>query len=100
MKTLYVYILECSDGTYYTGVTNDPDRRLLQHNAGINPGSYTCSRRPVKIVYCQDFQYPNEAINWEKRIKRWSHKKKQALINDDFDKLIKLSKKNFKKNSD
>jgi putative endonuclease len=51
MKLLYVYILECSDGSYYTGITNNLTRRLEQHQSGKNPDSYTFARRPVEMVF-------------------------------------------------
>ena len=88
-KFLYVYILKCSDGAYYTGVTNNPDRRLIEHNGGINKGCFTCTRLPVEMVYCEKFKDYNLAISWEKRIKDWSRKKKEALINGEFEKLKK-----------
>jgi putative endonuclease len=87
LKFLYVYILECSDNTYYTGVSNNSERRIDEHNSGINKTSYTFSRRPVKLVYCERFVDYNLAINWEKRIKNWSKKKKEALIRENWDQL-------------
>ena len=96
MSKLRVYILLCSDGTYYTGVTNDIERRLKEHQSGFNPDSYTFSKRPVELQWCSDPMSPNEAIQWEKRIKRWSNKKKQALIMGDWDSLIVNSKKTFR----
>jgi putative endonuclease len=93
MKTMYVYILECSDGSFYTGVTNDAERRLTEHNAGIHKDSYTYSRRPVVIKFCEQFSDPELAILWEKKIKGWSHRKKQALINNDWDALTEYSRR-------
>ena len=61
-KYLHVYILKCSDGIYYTGITNDPERRLKEHNSGVNERSYTYSRRPVEMVYCERFSDFNLAI--------------------------------------
>lgn len=92
-KLLYVYILECSDGTYYTGVTNNPDRRLIIHNMGLNKEAYTFSRRPLKMVYCEAFKDYNSALEWETRIKKWGRKKKEALIQDNYHLLPELSKK-------
>lgn len=91
MKTYFVYILKCSDNSYYTGVTNNIDRRLIEHNNGFDRTSYTFSRRPLELVYYETFQNPNDAIFWEKRIKGWTRKKKEALIKGDFDELVKLS---------
>jgi putative endonuclease len=92
MKTYYVYILECSDGSYYTGVTNNIDTRLAQHKSGENKHAYTYSRRPVKIVYCTSFNDINQAISFEKQIKGWNRRKKEALINNDIDRLKEFSK--------
>lgn len=97
MKSYYVYILKCSDGTYYTGVTNDLNRRLAEHKSGAIPGSYTHVRKPLELVYYDEFNDINNAILWEKRIKGWSRKKKEALINDNFEELVRLS--NLKNNS-
>jgi putative endonuclease len=92
MKTMYVYILKCSDDSFYTGVTNNADRRLAEHNYGLHKSSYTYSRRPLEIVYSEKFTNPELAIEWEKKIKGWSHRKKQALIDDDWNSLVEFSK--------
>lgn len=92
VKYLYVYILKCNDGTYYTGVTNDLEKRVLQHNQGINEDSYTFLRRPVSLVFCELFTDYNLAIEWETKIKKWSAKKKEALINSDWKRLIEEAK--------
>jgi putative endonuclease len=92
VKYLYVYILKCNDGTYYTGVTSDFEKRLVQHNKGENTESYTYSRRPVNLVFYELFTDYNLAIEWETRIKKWSVKKKEALINSDWKKLTEESK--------
>ena len=100
IKYLYVYIIKCSDGTYYTGVTNNVEKRVTEHNTGIDKESYTYSRRPVELAFCELFSDYNLAIQWEKRIKKWSVKKKEALINGNFDLLKPLSKKDFSKKKD
>jgi len=97
MKNYYVYILKCSDDTYYTGVTNNLNRRFAEHASGAIPGSYTHSRRPVEIVFYEEFNDINNAILLEKRIKGWSRKKKEALIKEDFNELVRLS--NLKNNN-
>ena len=91
MKTGNVYILECSDGSYYTGVSSKPDLRIQQHKLGIIKG-YTHSRRPVKLVYCSEEMDIMSAIENEKRIKGWRRAKKKALIDGNFELLIELSK--------
>ena len=95
MKTYFVYILLCNDGTHYTGITNNLDRRLREHQEGLNPESYTCARLPVELQWQEQFKYVNDAIAWEKRIKKWSSKKKKALIDGDYDELVRASKKQF-----
>lgn len=90
-KTLYVYILKCSDGSYYTGVTNNVERRFIEHNSGRNEKSYTASRRPVQLVFVRAFNSPMEAIRYEKQLKNWSRAKKEALIEGNFNKLHELA---------
>lgn len=90
-KSYFVYILKCSDNSYYTGVTNDLQTRHYQHQEGLIEGSYTHDRRPVQLVYFEEFQDIKDAINREKQIKKWSRRKKEALIAGDFDKLVALS---------
>lgn len=63
----------------------------MEHNAGKYPEAYTHSRRPVELVFYQDFTDPNQAITFEKRIKKWSRAKKQCLIDENFDKLQSLA---------
>lgn len=91
----FVYILECSDKSYYVGVTNDLEIRLAQHNNCENVFSYTFSRRPVLLKYFQRFDQIEDAIDFEKQVKGWSRKKKEALFNEDWDEIVKLS--NYKK---
>ena len=90
--TYYVYILECKDWSYYIGVTNDIEHRLLQHNTGYDENCYTYLRRPVELKYLETFSDINLAIAREKQLKGWSRKKKQALIAENFEKLKELAK--------
>ena len=83
----YVYILKCSDDSYYTGFTNDLERRMIEHAEGRNPNCYTFNKRPVLLIYSEYFSNVNHAINREKQIQRWSRKKKEALIAGDMDAL-------------
>jgi len=87
----YVYIVQCSDGFYYTGVTNDIEKRVGEHNSGI-VGGFTSKRLPIRLVYSQSFQQIQDAISAEKKLKGWSRKKKEALIKGDFEALVALSK--------
>ncbi len=77
--SFFCYILECSDGTYYTGWTTDPERRLCRHNRG-NGARYTRGRRPVRLVYVEEQQDRSSAMRREIRIKRMSRKMKGKLI--------------------
>ncbi len=88
---MYVYILKCSDDSFYTGVTNNLERRLKEHKLGINKGSYTFDKRPLKLVYYEICSNAEQAIQLEKRIKGWTRRKKQALIDRNWDKLKEYS---------
>ena len=92
-----VYIVECRDGSYYVGVTNDLDRRLWEHNTGFNIGCYTYSRRPVKLKYYETTHDIRQAILREKQLKGWSRKKKEALFKEDWNELSRLSKSSMSK---
>ena len=92
-KNYFVYILKCSDDSYYVGVTNDPDRRVNEHNNTDEERSYTSSRRPVELIWKEEHRYINNAINREKQIKRWSRVKKEALMKGDLHLLKPLAKK-------
>jgi len=95
MKQSYIYILKCSDSTYYTGVTSNLTQRMFQHNSGFYPDCYTFSRRPVALVFYAEFTDINIAIEKEKQIKKWSKAKKEALIKGDYDSLPNLARKKF-----
>jgi len=91
MKEYYVYILKCSDGSFYTGVTNNVDRRLREHQEGVNFTCYTFKKRPVKLVFYNAFNDVNQAIAFEKQVKGWSRKKKMALIDGNWAELKRLA---------
>ncbi|MFV7236952.1 GIY-YIG nuclease family protein [Flavobacterium sp. ZB4R12] len=97
MKLSYVYILKCSDDSYYTGVTSNLASRMFKHNSGFHPDSYTFNKRPLELVFYCEFTDINLAIEKEKQIKKWSRFKKEALIRGDFDGLVNLAKKKFDK---
>lgn len=88
----FVYIAECADGLYYTGVTNNLDRRLYEHNEGIDPRCFTYSRRPVLLRYWLRFTDIKQAIAWEKQIKGWGRKKKEALFKENWKEIKVLAK--------
>ena len=96
MKTYYVYILKCSDNTYYTGFTSNLKNRFFEHQQGKHIKSYTYKRRPLELVFYAEFSEAGFAIEKEKQIKKWSKAKKEALINDEYEKLPNLAKKKFK----
>ena len=90
----HMYILRCSDGSYYVGSTRDLERRLRQHQAG-DGAECTRRRRPVDLVYACAFAEVREAFAAEKKVQRWSRAKREALIRGDFDMLPGLAKKDF-----
>lgn len=95
MKRSYVYILKCFNNSYYTGVSSNLTQRLFQHETVFYPECYTASKRPVELVYYCEFTDINFAIDIEKKIKKWSRAKKEALINEEYDKLPNLAIKKF-----
>ena len=82
-----MYILLCSDGRTYTGITDNYERRLEEHQTGTNRNAFTYHRRPVKLIFLQEFNHVLEAIYFEKKIKRWSAQKKIALAKGNFEVL-------------
>ncbi|GAA4799868.1 GIY-YIG nuclease family protein [Litoribaculum gwangyangense] len=95
MKIYFVYILKCADNTYYTGITSNLEKRIMEHESGKHIDSYTYKRRPIKLVYFAEFTNVDLAISTEKQIKKWSKAKKEALINNEYNKLPNLAKKKF-----
>jgi predicted GIY-YIG superfamily endonuclease len=82
--SIYLYILLCADGSYYVGSTRDSlDRRIPEHQSGAL-GGYTASRRPVELVFSQEFQRITDAIAAERQIKGWRRDKKEALIRGEY----------------
>ena len=94
MKSYFVYILECSDQSYYTGVMNELEGRIAEHQNGLNLKCYTYKRRPLELKFIEKFNDINQAIVREKQIKGWNRKKKEALMAHDFDRLVELSNHN------
>jgi putative endonuclease len=82
----YMYILECSDGSFYTGSTKNLPRRLWQHQNGFG-ANHTKKRLPVMLVYAEYYDHVSDAFYREKQVQGWSRKKKIALIHSDWDKL-------------
>ena len=86
----YVYMLRWSDCSYFVGHTNDLEHRLTAHERGATEG-YTLSRRPVELVFSDQFSTRQEAFHRERQIKGWSRARKEALIKGDWDGLVELS---------
>ena len=99
MKDYFVYMLFCFDGTYYVGMTNDIERRLGEHQSGIDEGCYTSSRRPVVLAYVQCFDDVWAAIANEKKLKGWSHAKKSALARGDWKMIQQIAKPKYRRPS-
>jgi tRNA/rRNA methyltransferase len=90
----WTYMLRCSDGSYYTGHTEDLDTRLSQHYDGHFPSCYTYNKRPVEHMWSDYFQTRDEALTAERKIKGWSRLKKEALIRGDFAAIQRLAQRN------
>jgi predicted GIY-YIG superfamily endonuclease len=86
----YVYVLRCSDGSYYTGHTDDPDKRMAEHGRGEG-SRYTAKRQPLQLIWIADFQTRAEAFELERRLHGWSRAKKEALMRGDFEAIPGLS---------
>src|SRR4051794_29170915 len=91
----HVYMLRCRDGSFYVGLTSQEDLavRIAQHQSGAFPGSYTDSRRPVKLVWSDYFADISAAIDAERQLKGWSRAKKEALINGGWENVSKHAKR-------
>ncbi|WP_380783381.1 TrmH family RNA methyltransferase [Sphingomonas sp. R86520] len=92
--SFYAYMLRCSDGSYYVGHTDALERRIAQHQHGELPG-YTHNRRPVTLIWSQDFPSRIEALEAERQLKGWTRAKKEALAAGDWDAVRLLSRKSF-----
>lgn len=93
MLEAFVYILKCSDGSFYVGSTTNLDKRLSQHKSGKG-ANYTQGRLPVQLVYFEVYDRIDTAFYREQQIKKWSRGKKQALIDKNYDLLHELAKCN------
>ena len=95
-KTYWVYILKCSDGSYYTGSTSNLEKRISEHQNGLIKG-YTSKRLPIELVFSEYFDDVYNSLTAERQIKGWTRAKKEALINGDFELLKVLAKKKWKR---
>ena len=96
--SFWAYMLRCSDGSFYLGHTDALEARVLAHQSGLIPG-YTERRRPVELLWSQEFAERDEAFRAERQIKGWSRAKKEALVRGDWDGLRVLSRKLFIRSS-
>ena len=87
----WVYILRCADGSYYVGHSDDLEQRFHQHQSG-ELGGYTANRRPVELVFSEEFLTREDAFAAERQIKGWSRKKKEALMRGDWEELRRLAR--------
>ena len=85
-----MYILECADGSYYTGSTNNLNLRIQQHQNGLG-ANHTKRRLPIKLIYYEEYQRVDSAFYREKQVQGWSRNKKEALINSEPDQLNLLA---------
>lgn len=86
----HVYILECSDGTYYVGSTFDLTRRMQQHASGLG-AKYAARRLPVRLLWAEETESIAQAYAWEKRIQGWSRAKREALMRGDWEAISRYS---------
>lgn len=90
MRPFFVYLLRCSDGSYYCGQTDDMDIRMSQHHSG--KVGYTSTRKPLELVWQGEFETREQAIAFEQQVKGWSRAKKEALIAGDWGRIQALAK--------
>ena len=93
--TAYVYMLRCSDGSFYVGSTRDLTVRLHQHQIGLG-ARYTCTRRPVELVWHEEYENVGLAFAREKQVQNWGRAKRLALIAGDYEGLPALARKDFR----
>jgi predicted GIY-YIG superfamily endonuclease len=93
--SFWVYMLRCSDGSYYTGHTDSLECRIAQHFSGAIPSCYTFNRRPLVVVFSQEFPTREEALASEQQIKGWGRKKKEVMIRGDWAEVTRLARSSF-----
>lgn len=91
MLSFYVYLLKCKDESFYTGHTDNLEKRISEHHMGTYQG-YTASRLPVSLVFAEEFGSREEALEAERKIKKWNRKKKNALAKKGWEGIIALRK--------
>ncbi|HEY8012044.1 MAG TPA: GIY-YIG nuclease family protein [Rudaea sp.] len=88
--SFWTYMLKCADDSYYAGHTDNLEKRMSEHGTGA-PTCYTTNRRPVALVWSQEFATREEALAAERQIKGWSRKKKEALLRNDWKEIQRLA---------
>ncbi len=91
-RPFFTYMLRCSDKSYYVGHTDDLERRLAQHETG---GGYSATRRPIQLVWFEEFPTREEAKTAEAQLKKWSRRKKEALIVGRLEELKAAARKDW-----
>jgi putative endonuclease len=86
LTQFWVYILRCSDGSYYTGHSDDLGKRMAEHEQGLG-ADWTRRRRPIELVWCEDAPTRYETLAFERRVKNWSRARKEALIAGDWNQV-------------
>ncbi|WP_127479699.1 GIY-YIG nuclease family protein [Nocardioides pantholopis] len=92
----HTYMLECADGSFYVGSTRDLERRVWKHQEGLG-AAYTRRRRPVRLVWCEEYARIDEAFAREKQIQNWSRAKRLALIEQRYDALPALAERHARR---
>ncbi len=92
MKTYFVFIVECSDKSYYVGITQDLYAEIERMNLGANPKCYTFNRLPLTLKFYEVFSDVREALAAQRQLRGWSRKKKEALFDRNWDRIIELAK--------
>lgn len=95
----WVYIFRCTDGSYYIGHTDNLEKRIDEHTTGATTSCYTFKRRPLELVFSQDFPTRAEALASERQIKGWSRKKKEAMMRGDWAEVSRLAKSSYLENT-
>ena len=88
----WTYILECNDRKLYTGMTSNLERRIAEHEHGLDPDCFTYNRRPIRYLWSEEFARVDDAIAAEKQIQGWSRKKKFALIDGGIELVAQVTK--------
>ena len=93
-RPFFTYILRCSDRPYYVGHTDELDQRIAQHGSGLGSG-YTATRLPIALVWFEEFPSREEAKAAEAQLKKWSRRKKEALMNRKIEELKLAARKDW-----